>query len=216
MRFYFYDWISVRLADKVILDTQENIDYFIKKYKARRNKFFELPVTADPDIFKTSPHKKHKVLTAGFYGSFMPLHGADTIVDAANILKTEKIKFYLLGIGPGALKIKKKIKNLGISNKVVFENKKIAYNQLPRFLAKIDLFLAGPFGETDKAKRVLPAKAVEALKAGGVIVYPTDTIYGLGADAFSREAVEKVFVCHSRCIPIPERFKTIYFDNIIT
>ncbi|OGG41053.1 threonylcarbamoyl-AMP synthase [Candidatus Kaiserbacteria bacterium GWA2_50_9] len=36
------------------------------------------------------------------------------------------------------------------------------------------------------------AKAAATLQAGGVILYPTDTLYGLGADALSDEAVEKV------------------------
>jgi L-threonylcarbamoyladenylate synthase len=35
-------------------------------------------------------------------------------------------------------------------------------------------------------------KAAEVLRAGGVILYPTDTLYGLGADALSDEAVAKV------------------------
>ncbi len=36
------------------------------------------------------------------------------------------------------------------------------------------------------------ARAAEVLRAGGVILYPTDTLYGLGADAFSDEAVAEV------------------------
>ncbi|PID56832.1 MAG: threonylcarbamoyl-AMP synthase [Ignavibacteriae bacterium] len=36
-------------------------------------------------------------------------------------------------------------------------------------------------------------KAVEILKKGGVIIYPTDTIYGLGCDIYNREAVERIY-----------------------
>ncbi|MFO7872121.1 MAG: L-threonylcarbamoyladenylate synthase [Candidatus Undinarchaeales archaeon] len=35
-------------------------------------------------------------------------------------------------------------------------------------------------------------EAVEALKNGGVIVYPTETVYGLGADIFNEKAVKKI------------------------
>jgi|YNPNPStandDraft_1061719.scaffolds.fasta_scaffold00147_20 L-threonylcarbamoyladenylate synthase len=35
--------------------------------------------------------------------------------------------------------------------------------------------------------------AVKILKSGGVVVYPTDTLYALGADAYNKSAVEKVF-----------------------
>ena len=35
-------------------------------------------------------------------------------------------------------------------------------------------------------------KVVECLKDGGVIIYPTDTVYGLGCDIFKQKAVEKI------------------------
>lgn len=35
-------------------------------------------------------------------------------------------------------------------------------------------------------------KAVEILNDGGVIIYPTDTIYGLGCDIFQHKAIERV------------------------
>lgn len=36
-------------------------------------------------------------------------------------------------------------------------------------------------------------KAVEVLKNGGVIIYPTDTVYGIGCDIFNKEALDRVF-----------------------
>lgn len=41
-------------------------------------------------------------------------------------------------------------------------------------------------------------KAAAVLRAGGVILYPTDTIYGLGTDALSNEAIRKVQVIKGR------------------
>jgi tRNA threonylcarbamoyl adenosine modification protein (Sua5/YciO/YrdC/YwlC family) len=35
-------------------------------------------------------------------------------------------------------------------------------------------------------------RAVEVLRAGGVIIYPTDTIYGIGCDLLNRRAVERL------------------------
>lgn len=54
-------------------------------------------------------------------------------------------------------------------------------------------------------------KAVEILKDGGVIIFPTDTVYGLGCDIYNHKAVERVaqlkgvnlakanfsFICHN-------------------
>ena len=53
-------------------------------------------------------------------------------------------------------------------------------------------------------------KAVEVLKNGGIIVYPTDSVYALGCDLMNLKAVEKIcklknikpekstfsFICH--------------------
>ena len=36
-------------------------------------------------------------------------------------------------------------------------------------------------------------KAIEVLKQGGLILYPTDTIWGIGCDATNEEAVQKVY-----------------------
>jgi tRNA threonylcarbamoyl adenosine modification protein (Sua5/YciO/YrdC/YwlC family) len=36
-------------------------------------------------------------------------------------------------------------------------------------------------------------KAVEVLKKGGVIIYPTDTLYGIGCDIFNKAALERIF-----------------------
>ncbi|MBQ4355146.1 MAG: threonylcarbamoyl-AMP synthase [Bacteroidales bacterium] len=53
-------------------------------------------------------------------------------------------------------------------------------------------------------------KAVDVLRSGGVIIYPTDTIYGIGCDIFMPKAIERIteilgnkkkkdamtFICH--------------------
>lgn len=36
-------------------------------------------------------------------------------------------------------------------------------------------------------------KAVDVLKAGGIIIFPTDTYYGLGCDIFNKEGIEQIF-----------------------
>ena len=36
-------------------------------------------------------------------------------------------------------------------------------------------------------------KAIEVMKAGGIILYPTDTIWGLGCDATNEAAVHKIY-----------------------
>jgi len=48
-------------------------------------------------------------------------------------------------------------------------------------------------------------KGIQILKQGGVIAFPTDTVYGLGADAFNPKAVERIYEIKKRPrhLPLP-------------
>ena len=41
-------------------------------------------------------------------------------------------------------------------------------------------------------------KAIKVLREGGIILYPTDTIWGIGCDASNKEAVERVYKIKQR------------------
>ena len=41
-------------------------------------------------------------------------------------------------------------------------------------------------------------KAIKVLKNGGLIVYPTETVYGIGADIFNQEAVNRIYELKGR------------------
>ena len=45
--------------------------------------------------------------------------------------------------------------------------------------------------ETDLQKEV--DEAVRVMRAGGIILYPTDTVWGLGCDATNVAAVERIY-----------------------
>ena len=47
------------------------------------------------------------------------------------------------------------------------------------------------------------AEAVSVLKAGGLVVYPTESFYAIGADALNPEAVKKVFLAKRRRLKDP-------------
>jgi tRNA threonylcarbamoyl adenosine modification protein (Sua5/YciO/YrdC/YwlC family) len=56
---------------------------------------------------------------------------------------------------------------------------------------------------TEKGRAEGVAKAVEAVRAGEVVVLPTDTVYGVGADAFSAEAVASLLAAKGRGREMP-------------
>ncbi len=46
-------------------------------------------------------------------------------------------------------------------------------------------------------------KAVEVIEKGGIIVYPTETFYGIGADPRNEEAIERIFQIKGRKRDMP-------------
>lgn len=64
-------------------------------------------------------------------------------------------------------------------------------------------------------------KAVEVLLKGGLILYPTDTVWGIGCDASNAEAVDKVFKLKQRedskaliCLVADDRMLKKYIKKI--
>ncbi|NLC70508.1 MAG: threonylcarbamoyl-AMP synthase [Desulfuromonadaceae bacterium] len=50
----------------------------------------------------------------------------------------------------------------------------------------------------DNPQLRLIRKVIECLEGGGVIAYPTDTIYGIGCDIFQKKAVKKIYQLKQR------------------
>ncbi len=64
-------------------------------------------------------------------------------------------------------------------------------------------------------------KSVQTLKEGGLILYPTDTVWGIGCDASNAEAVDKIFKLKQRedskaliCLVADDRMLKKYIKTI--
>ena len=66
-------------------------------------------------------------------------------------------------------------------------------------------------------------KMLMFLRKGNIIIYPTNTLYGIGCDAFNKKAVEKIFKIKKRSLDNPVSLlyagietvkKTFYTENI--
>jgi L-threonylcarbamoyladenylate synthase len=55
-----------------------------------------------------------------------------------------------------------------------------------------------PEGFDSNATRDAIETAAEILRSGGLVAFPTETVYGLGANAFDAQAVEKIFQAKQR------------------
>jgi len=55
---HFVDKTACKMSNMVILDTNENIDYFCEEYDLKKNKFRRLFITSDEKIFHPLPVKQ--------------------------------------------------------------------------------------------------------------------------------------------------------------
>ena len=55
----------------------------------------------------------------------------------------------------------------------------------------------------DKLDENIIDEAIDVLADGGIVLYPTDTVYGLGANIFNKEAVKRIFEIKHRDILKP-------------
>jgi glycosyltransferase involved in cell wall biosynthesis len=153
---YLKDKIPLHKSDIIIADTEAHKNYFAKTFKVEPNKIKVLPIGADVSQFKPVNRATNTIFNVGFYGGFIPLQGTKHIIEAAQILHSETdIQFNLIGTGFEWEKMKKKVKELALTN-VNFLGW-ITYNDLSSKINEFDICL-GIFGDTPKADMVIPNK----------------------------------------------------------
>ncbi len=68
-------------------------------------------------------------------------------------------------------------------------------------------------------------KASQIINQGGIVVFPTDTVYGIGCNPYNKESVRKIYEIKSRDIskPFPVLVyskdiaeRIVYFDEFTT
>ena len=66
----------------------------------------------------------------------------------------------------------------------------------------------------DKSNKEIIADAIDVLADGGIVLYPTDTVYGLGANIFDNRAVRRVFEIKERSLLKPLSILVSDMDSI--
>ncbi|MBA7527405.1 hypothetical protein ES705_19581 [subsurface metagenome] len=161
--FYWLDKHSCELADKVLLDTNAHIDYFVNTFELNRKKFQRVFVGADDSIFYLRVRdvkKEDSTFRVFYYGTHRPLQGIEYIIRAAKKLESYKdIDFEIVGKGPEHEKIMKFVQELDVRNITVIDW--IPYEKLPLEIADADICLGGHFSSIDKAKRTIAGKTFQ-------------------------------------------------------
>lgn len=167
-RYYaFWDAFSCKFADKVLLDTQAQIDYVVERYNLGRNKFIRMFVGSDDEIFfpaKTIKNDSGKFIVH-WHGHIVPFHGMETVIEAAQELKdNDDIEFQVITRFNGKFKkIQVLAENLGLKNIKFYPE--TDYSGLAKMINQSDVCL-GIFGGNKKAQVVIPNKIYEAIACG--------------------------------------------------
>ena len=195
--FYWLDKHSCELADKILLDTNAHINYFVDTFGLERKKFQRVFVGADESIFHPMNTKKRdKKFTIFYYTTYHPLHGVEYIVKAAKELESLKdTKFKIVGNGMEYKKItsltrKLEVKNIDFIDRMPYKE---FYRKVPMDIAMADVCLGGHFSNVDKATRTIAEKTFEFISMKKPVI--------IGDNSANRELFENkknaLFVEHA-------------------
>jgi glycosyltransferase involved in cell wall biosynthesis len=167
LRDRFWDWTSMTLADTVLFDTDQHIEYVVREYNLARAKILSVPVGTDTSIFYPREALLPDAFTLHFHGTYIPLQGISYILDAARLLQNEAIEFTILGGGQEFKTMQARAKSEGLTR--VHFVPAVPYEELPLHIARAHACL-GIFGDTDKTLRVIPNKVFECLAMGKPVI----------------------------------------------
>ncbi|MFA5029362.1 MAG: glycosyltransferase [Patescibacteria group bacterium] len=189
--YWFLDWLPARFSDLVLLDTRVHINYFVRTFGIREEKFERVLVGTDESEIYFDPALKKKLdyFLVHYHASFLPLQGTEYIIKAAKILEKENIRFNIIGSGPEYNKIIKLAQSLETNNTEFI--KPVPYEKLRQYISVADICL-GIFGQTPKTSRVIPNKIYEAIACGkAVITADEPAIHEVFTDG------SNIVLCHS-------------------
>ncbi|MFZ5876640.1 MAG: glycosyltransferase [Nitrospirota bacterium] len=164
------DRLACRTADLVFLDTHAHIAYFSERFGLDAARFHRVPVGSDRVPRPVSVKPAGSPVRVLFVGTFIPLHGAQTIVAAAALLEQRgtAVRFRLIGRGQEFAVAAERVRR-GNLTRVELVDQWIDGAGYDRELAEADICL-GIFGATDKTRRVIPSKVYDALAAARPVI----------------------------------------------
>lgn len=162
---YWLDRTACRQADHILLDTQAHVDYFSTTFQIPQEKLSSIYVGCDEGLFYPRP-AQNVPFTVLFYGSFLPLHGIETIARAGKILERETgIHFKIIGQDPASDRVKRLVAEYNLGQNIQF-HPPVPLSRLPDEIAHASICLGGHFGLSDKARRVIAGKTFQCIAMG--------------------------------------------------
>jgi glycosyltransferase involved in cell wall biosynthesis len=162
------EWSGPRLANVTFMDTAAHARRMEQVFGLPEGRIGRVWVGAEEARFSAGGDgvahgdDAARPFTVLFYGQFIPLHGADVIVEAAAALRDHDVDWLLVGTGQEAARIDAALARHALPR--VRRVDWMPYAELRDAMAGADVVL-GIFGTSDKAASVIPNKVFQAAMA---------------------------------------------------
>ena len=154
------DAIAFHRATVVVADTEQQARFFAETFGIPPERLAVCLVGAEDRLFTPGRHPPAGGFHALFVGKLIPLHGLETILEAARL--APEIPFRVIGSGQLDAVLRDRPDNVEWVDWVEYELLPAEYRTAGCAL--------GIFGTSDKALRVIPNKAFQAIACGTPLV----------------------------------------------
>lgn len=165
--FYYVSRGIYRSADRLCVSSRMFADYLCEKFGMKKEKIKYFPQYAEELFTLLLPKKENGYTDLMFAGNIGEIQSIDTMIEAAEILKDEKVKFHIVGSGTDLERLQKIVREKGLNNIIFYGRKSL--EEMPELYKKADAMLI-----TMKADPVmsftLPGKVQTYLACGKPII----------------------------------------------
>lgn len=176
-------------SQAILTDTPEHAKSSSDTKSVELNKYWPLYVGTDEQTFKKARYETKKKFTVFFYGSMLPLHGLETILDSVHLTNSNVI-YNIVG---GGEKAQEAVRSLPehLRERIRYQSW-ISYGELPTAIGNASVCLGGPFGKTKQANLVITGKTFQFLSMQRpVIIGNSAAAKGLFTDGKNALIVER-------------------------
>ncbi len=161
-KLWLLDWASALFADYLIVDTEQHRKYWARFPFVRAGKMEVVYTGIQDHLFHPGASRAPDgTFLASFHGFYIPLQGVDKIAEAAHLLQNNpRIRFRFIGSGQLSKKVNAIIERYGLTN--VEQVGRLPVEEVAARSREADAIL-GIFGDTEKARRVIPNKVYEGM-----------------------------------------------------
>lgn len=187
-KYLSYDRKCINMASKLFFLNKAEAFYYLRLMNIEKDVDFQIiPICVESKNKCSLPYSNghSEVFKICWWGSYIPLHGLEEIIEAMYLLKersTTQFHLYIFGTDEEKSKPYRELilsynleKEISIDNSSTFNNGKLG----PFLVENCDLVL-GNFGDSEKAKTVLVNKLVD----GAAMRAPILTGYSKGAQEY--------------------------------